>query len=92
MVALALGRGCSATLSRQALRGCGPMVLGPTTAQRGRWLGSGGRPVHLKLITRRVRVIQHHRMLAYFSKVISLSIPALSTVFYKSNIQTNEGH
>ena len=73
--------GMCATLSLASAKGCGSLVLASTTARWGRWLGSGRRAAYLKLITRRVRVIQHHRMLAYFSRVISLSIPALSTVY-----------
>ena len=65
-VSLTLSQGCSAALARQAVKGCGSLLLGPlvlasTTAQRARWLRPGRRATYLKLITRRVRVIQHQK-------------------------------
>lgn len=64
-VSLTLSQG-SAALARQTLRLCGylllvPLVLASTTARRARWLGAGRRATYLKLITRQLKIIQHHK-------------------------------
>ena len=61
-VSLTLNQVCSAALARQTLRLCGSLLLVPTTVQLGRWLGSGRRAAYLKLTTRQLKIIQHHKV------------------------------
>ena len=65
-VSLTLNQGCSAALGPAGSEGLhypllGPLVLASTTAQRARWLRPGRRATYLKLITRQLKIIQHHK-------------------------------